>query len=195
MATTNSLVELSHYSYTLVSAHTHQDWVSEPMPEQLPIHKVVLGKVSLYLLALLGLKWEYPIRQVAPVGCHPCVPLLNRAHLHGIPQRNWVSPYTGRPQRLLSQRPVTPRPSPKRTDLINVLSATNVRCVLRVSCITVLCLPPLPELASLASRSARAFCSLGMCTSSNTANTLFKTWTYPRYATIYGSLAWYSPVT
>ena len=85
MASTNSLMELSHYSCTLVSAHTHQDWVSEPMPEQLRIHKGVLGRVSLYLLTLLGLQWEYPISQVTPVGCHSCVPLLHRAYLHRIP--------------------------------------------------------------------------------------------------------------
>ena len=38
-----------------------------------------------------------------------------------------------------------------------------VRGVLRVSCMTVLCLPPLPELASFASKLARAFCSRGTC--------------------------------
>ena len=72
MASTNPLVEFSHYSCTLLSTHTHQDWVSEPMPEHLPIQKGVLGRISFYFLALLGLQWEYPINQVASVWCHPC---------------------------------------------------------------------------------------------------------------------------
>ena len=54
---------------------------------------------------------------------------------------------------------------------------------------------PLPELASLASRSARAFCSLGTCTNSNATNAPFSTWTHFKYAAICGSFAWYSPVT
>ena len=69
------------------------------------------------------------------------------------------------------------------------------KVVFRVSCMTVLCLPPLPELTSLASKSARAFFSLGTCTSSNIANDPFRTWTYTKYAAIRGSLAWYSPFT
>ena len=60
---------------------------------------------------------------------------------------------------------------------------------------TVLCLPPFPKLASFSSKLARAFCSLGTCTNSNTAKVSFKIWTYCRYAAIWGSLAWYSPVT
>ena len=69
-----------------------------------------------------------------------------------------------------------------------------VQGVLRVSCIIVLCLPPLLELASFASKSTRAFCSRGTCTNLNTAKVSFRIWTYCRYATIWGSLAWYSPV-
>ena len=76
-----------------------------------------------------------------------------------------------------------------------LLSATNFRGILSVSWMTVLCLPPLPELASLASRSALAFCSLGTCTSSNVAKAPFNISTYLKYAAIYGSFAWYSPVT
>ena len=45
----------------------------------------------------------------------------------------------------------------------------KVRGVFRFSWMTVLCLPPLPELASFVSKSARAFCSLGTCINSNTA--------------------------
>jgi len=52
---------------------------------------------------------------------------------------------------------MTPRPSSCRADLMDPtqLSAVNVQGVFRVSCMTVLCLPPFPELASLASKSAR----------------------------------------
>ena len=64
-----------------------------------------------------------------------------------------------------------------------------------MSCMTVLYLPPLPELASFASKSARAFCSLGTRTNSNTAKVSFRVFTYSRYTTIWGSLSWYSPVT
>ena len=70
-----------------------------------------------------------------------------------------------------------------------------VQSVLRVSCMIVICLPPLPELASFASKSARAFCSRGTCTNSNTTKVSFRIWTYYRYAAIWGSFAWYSLVT
>ena len=69
-----------------------------------------------------------------------------------------------------------------------------VRGVL-VSCMTVLWMPLFPELASFASKSARAFCSRGTCTNSNIAKVSFRIWTYSRYTAIWGSLAWYSPVT
>jgi len=65
----------------------------------------------------------------------------------------------------------------------------------KVSWIIVLCLLPLPELASFASKSTQAFCSLGTCTNSNAAKISFKSMTYFRFATIWGSLAWYLPVT
>ena len=54
---------------------------------------------------------------------------------------------------------------------------------------------PLPELASLASKSALAFCSLGTWINSNAVKDTFKVRTYSRYAAICGSLAWNSPVT
>ena len=54
---------------------------------------------------------------------------------------------------------------------------------------------PLPELGSFVRESARAFYSLGTCTNLNTAKVSFRIWTYSRYAAIWGSLTWYSPVT
>ena len=42
---------------------------------------------------------------------------------------------------------------------------------------------------------ALAFCSLGTCNSSNAAKAPFNTSTYLKYAAIYGSFAWHSPVT
>ena len=60
-----------------------------------------------------------------------------------------------------------------------------VRGVLRVSCM----------MASFASKSARAFYSLGTCTNSNTTKVSFRIWTYSRYVAIWESLSWYSPVT
>ena len=128
-----------------------------------------------------------------------CVPLFNYTYLHRIPfsHQDRISTYTGRPLRFLSQRPVTPRLFPIRIDLMDAHHIINDK---RPWCFEGLLyhrpLPsPLLELANLASRLALAFCSLGMCTSSNTANAFLKTWTYPRYATICGSLAWYSSVT
>jgi len=74
MATANPIMELRYYTCTLLSTHRYQDWVSETVPEQLPIQKGVLGRISFYLLALLGLQWEYSISQVASVGRHPVSP-------------------------------------------------------------------------------------------------------------------------
>jgi len=84
MTPTNPLVELGHDPGTLFSAHAHQNWVCEPMPEQFSIQEGISCRVLLYLLALLGLHWKYPIGKVTPIGRHPRVPLLQHAYLHGV---------------------------------------------------------------------------------------------------------------
>jgi len=69
---------------------------------------------------------------------------------------------------------------------ISTVLSMVVRGVLRVSYMTIFCLPPLLELASFASKSAQAFCSRGTCTNSNTTKVSFRIWTYYRYASIWG---------
>ena len=65
----------------------------------------------------------------------------------------------------------------------------------RVSWITKLYRPPLFELSSLASRFARAFYSLGTCTSSNVGKVSLRSVTHLKYEAICGFFAWYSPMT
>ena len=88
-----------------------------------------------------------------------------------------------------------PPSSETLTCWISFVQPVIVLGVFKVSWMTVLCLPSLLELASFASKLDQAFYSLGKSTNSNVSKASLKSLTYSRYATIWGSLAWYSPIT
>ena len=74
-------VELCHYSRALVAAYTYQDWVGEPVSEQLSVDESVFGRIFLYFSGLYGFQWEYPISQVALVGRDPGFSTFDQADL------------------------------------------------------------------------------------------------------------------
>jgi len=82
MTPTYPFVELHHYTCALVSVYTYQDWVSEPVSEQLSVNESVLGRIFLDFSGLYGFQWEYPISQVAFVGRHPGFSPFDQANLH-----------------------------------------------------------------------------------------------------------------
>jgi len=58
--------------YVRIGRRLHtKDWVGEPVSEQLSVDESVLRKIFLYFSGLCGFQREYPISQVALVGCHP----------------------------------------------------------------------------------------------------------------------------
>ena len=74
-------VEFCHYLCALVAAHTYQDWVGEPVSEQLSVNESVLDIIFLYFSGLYGFQREYPISKVALVGRHPGFSSFDQADL------------------------------------------------------------------------------------------------------------------
>ena len=153
----------------------------KPKPVQLVIDHGELAGVLLYLPSVRRIQREKAIRQAALVLRYPCVWLMRSAdlrHVHPFPP---TCSYSRRSQGLLGQGPVLPRRFLRRLAYMQDQVVCH-KCSRRLQSFLDHCpLPtPLPELASLASKSTRAFCSLGTCTTLNETKELFNSCTYSK---------------
>ena len=196
MTPIDAFMELCHDVRTLILAHVGEDGVCVAMSKQLSIYQGIPAWVLFNYLSLHRLYWEHSISKVTPIRCYLGFAYVDLTGIQQFLSRQAIDSHLGHLQRFLCQRSV-PSFSPSKVSTCGTSPAQHATILgdVKVSWMTDLWRPPLPELGSLASRSARAFYSLGTYTNSNARKVSFKSTTYFKYEAICGSFAWYSHVT